>query len=148
MTGIYIKSLILFLRSMVYFQGASKTKKTGGKRRVSRGKRLFELGTEKVELRIGEPRKKTVSGRGSTKKFPALLLNEANVLDLKTGKQQKSEIVNVKENKANPHFVRRNTMTKGALIETKIGIAKIMNRPGQEGCINAVLVEQPKQTPA
>ena len=51
-------------------------------------------------------------------------------------------IDNVQENQANPHFVRRNTMTKGALIKTEIGTAKMINRPGQEGFINALLVKK------
>ena len=37
--------------------------------------------------------------------------------------------------------VRRNILTKGAIIETDAGKAKITNRPGQEGTVNAVLVE-------
>jgi len=31
-------------------------------------------------------------------------------------------------------------MTKGTIIKTDKGAARITNRPGQEGCINAVLI--------
>jgi small subunit ribosomal protein S8e len=33
-------------------------------------------------------------------------------------------------------------MNKGAIIETKLGKAKITSRPGQTGTINAVLVSK------
>ncbi|MEM2426420.1 MAG: hypothetical protein QXE83_05420 [Archaeoglobaceae archaeon] len=33
-------------------------------------------------------------------------------------------------------------MTKGAIIQTEIGKAKVTNRPSQEGIINAVLIEK------
>jgi small subunit ribosomal protein S8e len=32
-------------------------------------------------------------------------------------------------------------MTKGAIIETEIGKAVVLNRPGREGTINAKLIE-------
>ena len=46
----------------------------------------------------------------------------------------------VVENPANRHFVRRNIMTKGTVIETEKGKARITSRPGQDGTINAVLI--------
>jgi len=64
----------------------------------------------------------------------------AFVVDPKSGKTTKTEIISVVENQANIHYVRRNIMNKGAIIETKIGKAKITSRPGQSGNINAVLI--------
>ena len=46
----------------------------------------------------------------------------------------------VVENKANKDFVRMNILTKGAIIETDLGKAKITSRPGQSGSINAILI--------
>ncbi|HJJ40868.1 MAG TPA: 30S ribosomal protein S8e, partial [Methanocorpusculum sp.] len=34
-----------------------------------------------------------------------------------------------------------NLMTKGAVISTDLGKARIVSRPGQDGVINAVLIE-------
>ena len=45
------------------------------------------------------------------------------------------------ENPANPNYVRRNLLTKGAIIKTELGNARILSRPGQDGTINAVLTE-------
>ena len=48
--------------------------------------------------------------------------------------------MNVIENPSNPHLVRRNILTKGAVVETKLGKAKVTSRPGQEGTLNGVLI--------
>jgi small subunit ribosomal protein S8e len=44
------------------------------------------------------------------------------------------------ENQANIHYVRRNIINKGAIIETNLGKARVTSRPGQTGTINAVLL--------
>ncbi len=120
----------------------SKRKKTGGVYRKLRHKRLSELGREMIEIRPGEKRVKAIKGVGAKLKLCLIRAKEANVFIPSQKKYQKSEVIQVKENPANPHFVRRNTITKGAVIETKIGLAKVMNRPGQEGTINAILIEK------
>ncbi|HIJ98877.1 TPA: 30S ribosomal protein S8e [archaeon] len=122
--------------------GRSKRKKTGGVYKPLRHKRLFELGSEMIEIRPGEKKVKVVKVMGGTLKLRAIRVKEANVFIPSQKKFQKSEIVQVKENPANPHFVRRNTITKGAVIETKLGLARVTNRPGQEGSVNAVLLEK------
>jgi small subunit ribosomal protein S8e len=57
------------------------------------------------------------------------------------GETKKVKIEKVEENGANPNYVRRNLLTKGAIIKTEIGRARIMSRPGQDGIINALLLE-------
>ncbi|MGC8851015.1 MAG: 30S ribosomal protein S8e, partial [Candidatus Micrarchaeia archaeon] len=37
---------------------------------------------------------------------------------------------------------RENIVTKGAIIETELGKAKVTSRPGQHGIVNAVLLKQ------
>ena len=122
--------------------GRSKRKRTGGVYKALRHKRLAELGSEMIEIRPGERKVKAVSGMGYSVKLRAIRVKEANVFVPSQKKFQKSEIIQVKENPANPHFVRRNTITKGAVIETKLGLARVTNRPGQEGTVNAVLIEK------
>jgi small subunit ribosomal protein S8e len=56
----------------------------------------------------------------------------------KTSKTVKIETVT--GNPANKNYIRRNIMTKGSIIKTEIGSARITNRPGQEGSINAILI--------
>ena len=65
----------------------------------------------------------------------------ANVVDKKTNTVKKVKILTVKTNPADPNYVQRNIMNKGATITTEIGDAVVTSRPGQDGAINAVLLE-------
>ena len=49
---------------------------------------------------------------------------------------------NVVENSADPNYVRRNILTKGAIVETSIGRVRITSRPGMDGVISGVLVDE------
>jgi SSU ribosomal protein S8E len=45
----------------------------------------------------------------------------------------------VRQNPANPHYVQRNIMGKGSIVQTELGEAVITSRPGQDGVVNAIL---------
>lgn len=117
-----------------------KRKPTGGKRRPYRGKRKFEQGSFPVETVLGEPKRKIERGRGGNIKVKVLSDKYACVTDLKTGKTEKAEILRVVKNPANVDYNRRGVITKGAIIETSLGLARVTSRPGQNGVINAVLM--------
>jgi len=125
---------------MALWQGSSKRSKTGRRIRYARSKKKFEMGGEQNLTTIGETKLKKVRTRGDGSKTLVKTANIAYVLDPKTNTTTKTEIVTVVENQANPHYVRRNIMTKGAIINTKLGKARITSRPGQTGAINAVLI--------
>ncbi|HID74081.1 MAG TPA: 30S ribosomal protein S8e [Thermoplasmata archaeon] len=125
---------------MSIWQGRSRRKKSGGRRIYARKKRKYELGSDIVYMALGEPRKKRVRGRGGNYRYRLLRGQEANVSDPKKGTTVRVRILNVLENPANPHFVRRNIVTKGAIVETEAGKARITSRPGQDGVVNAVLL--------
>ena len=127
---------------MALWQGESRRSRTGRRIRYARGKRKFEIGRERHLTTIWETRLKHVRTKGKNKKMRAKTTNIAYVLDKKTNKTTKTEIVTVKENAANIHYVRRNIMNKGAIIETKMGKARVTSRPGQTGTVNAVLLSQ------
>jgi small subunit ribosomal protein S8e len=74
-------------------------------------------------------------------KVRALRLNVASVSNPATGETKKSGILNVEANPANINYVRRNLLTKGAIITTELGRARIVSRPGQDGVVNAVLIQ-------
>jgi len=65
----------------------------------------------------------------------------ANVANKATGEVKRVKIETVEQNVANPNYVRRNLLTKGAIIRTELGNARIASRPGQDGVINAYLIE-------
>ena len=90
--------------------------------------------------KVGSRKSKAVRTMGGHLKQKLFSSNEANIYDSKEKKYLKAKITGIAENPANRHFVRRNIMTKGAVIDTDKGKARITNRPGQEGTVNAVLV--------
>jgi len=99
----------------------------------------------KTDTTVTTEVRETKAGRGTTKKVRATALKYANVMDPKTKKASKVEIIAVKTNDANRLFARSNISTKGALIKVKVGseekLAMVTNRPGQHGIVNAVLTE-------
>jgi|TARA_Y100000310_G_scaffold91162_1_gene88458 small subunit ribosomal protein S8e len=126
---------------MATSQLKSLRKPTGGRyKQKGRKKKQFELGRQPALTHIGKRRAKNVRTMGSHKKVRVLAAEVANLFDPKTKKYEKAKIKNVSDNPANRHFIRRNIMTKGSVIETEKGKAKITNRPGQDGAVNAVLI--------
>lgn len=123
------------------WQGSSKRKATGGKIITARGKRKFEMGRESAETRITDVKRKNVHTMGGNRKVRLLQSNIANITNPKDGKTVTATIETVVDNTANKHYVRRNILTKGSVIRTPVGTAKVTSRPGQDGVINAVLIE-------
>jgi small subunit ribosomal protein S8e len=121
-----------------------KRKLTGGRRHAYRVKRKFDKGSFPAETMLGETKKKTTRGRGNTVKRKVLADKYACVTDTKTGKTEKVEILRVARNPANIDYNRRGVITKGAIVETPKGLARVTSRPGQQGVINAVLVKEEK----
>ena len=125
---------------MAISQFRSKRKVNGGIYISARKKRKFELGSEPRDTKIDKDKKKSLRIKGGNVKKVLLSSEIANVFDGK--KYNKSKIKAVVENSANRHFVRRNIITKGAVIDTELGKAKVTSRPGQDGLINAVLLKK------
>ncbi len=123
------------------WQGLSVRKVTGGRIRPAQGKRRTEIGLSPADTHIGEYKRKIVRTTGSNEKVRALRAAYVNITKKSDGKTTKVKIETVVENGANPNYVRRNLLTKGAIINTEMGRARIMSRPGQDGVINAVLLE-------
>lgn len=129
---------------MALWQGRSRRKPSGGRLRPLRKKRKFEIGTEQQYAFVGTHKVKLYRVRGANQKVRILNAEWASVTDPKTKKTKKVKIVTVKENPANPHFVTRNIVTKSAIVQTELGLARVTSRPGQDGVVNAVLVEAAK----
>ncbi len=119
-----------------------KRKRTGGKRRPSRKKRRFEAGSFPTETVVGEQETKVERRRGGNLKVRLVRTNLVNVSDPSTGETKKVEILRVLRNPASVDYDRRDVMTKGTLLETPLGTARVTSRPGQSGVLNAVLVRE------
>ncbi len=124
---------------MAVWQKKSRRSRTGKLLRNARKKKKYELGREFIETRIGPEKKKIQRTYGGNKKIKLQRTEYANVVTKEGTK--KTKIITLLENDASRHFVRRNIITKGAVIETELGKAKVTSRPGQHGVINAVLME-------
>ena len=127
---------------MAISQTRSRKTATGSRYIDFRKKKQYELGRDPVHTKLGEKKVKSIRIMGGHKKEISLTNNSVNVVDPKTKKHKVVKIKNVLENVANRHFVRRNILTKGPVVETELGKAKITSRPGQEGCLNAVLIKE------
>jgi small subunit ribosomal protein S8e len=122
-----------------------KRKKSGGKKHIFRGKRAFEMGSDAAETIVGEMHVMKTRGRGGNFKLRALAVNIVNVTDPTTGKSQKTEIRSVLKNPANVDYQRRGVITKGAILDTPLGQARVTSRPGQHGVVNALLIQTEKK---
>ena len=126
---------------MAKWQGRSRFKPSGGRVWPRRKKRKYEMGRESAETKLGTPKKVKVAVRGGDFKLKLLAADTVNITDPKSGEIKKSKILSVLENPANPHFVRRNIITKGAVIETELGKVLVTSRPGQTGTVDGILLE-------
>jgi small subunit ribosomal protein S8e len=113
---------------------------TGGKYHASRKRKKREMPGQPRVTKLGKEKKKKMRTFGGNTKTVLLTTDIANVVD-KKGKTKKAKIKNVLETPSNRFLARRNILTKGAVIETELGKAKITNKPSQEGNVQAVLVE-------
>ncbi|MFO7833539.1 MAG: 30S ribosomal protein S8e [Halohasta sp.] len=120
-------------------QGGSTRKRTGGRLKHFSKKKRYQLGREPAETTVGEPRLQTIDARGTEEKLRALSTNVAQLSE--GGETTEVEIENVVENPSNVNYARRNIITKGAIIETSEGRARVTSRPGQTGQVSAVALD-------
>lgn len=125
---------------MAKYTKRSERKSSGGKYRPLRKKRKHEVVSDSPPTKLGRRKLKKNKVRGSNEKNSLLFAKFANLMTKKGAK--KVEILDVVENKSNRHFVREDIITKGAIIKTEEGLAKVTSRPGQSGIVNAQLIEE------
>ncbi len=125
---------------MVTTQYRARRKTSGGRYRSWRKKRIYESGNLPAYTKLGKKVVKIHSTVGDHKKIFLQSADTANVYDPKAKKYSQLKVETIAENPANRHFVRRSIITKGTIIKTEKGNARVTNRPGQEGVINAILV--------
>ena len=123
---------------MGIWQGRSRRKRTGGRLRPIRKKRRFEIAREQQTATLGAGTVKRYRVRGANRKLRILTARTVNVFDPATKKMQSARVITVRENPANPNYVQRNIITKGAILETDLGLVRVRSRPGQDGVLNRV----------
>jgi small subunit ribosomal protein S8e len=125
---------------MAILQKRARRKQTGGRYQSALSKRLANIGSNPAFTKMDPLRKIEQRKMGGGIKFRLLSSDTANVMDPKTKTHKVVKIITVVDNPANRNFIRRNIITRGAIINTDIGKARVTSRPGQDGIINAVLV--------
>ncbi|MBT4058894.1 MAG: 30S ribosomal protein S8e [Euryarchaeota archaeon] len=130
---------------MAHWHGISRRKPTGGRLKRPnryRGKRRTEIASEKQFATIGEPVRKVYRKRSCHQTVRILSEDIVNVNDPKKGVTKQAKMITVVESPADVNYVRRNILTKGAVVETDAGKVRLTSRPGKDGVINGVLIDE------
>jgi len=127
---------------MGVYQANDLRKISGGKKgRHVKVKRKYLMGRFPTETKVGDRFvTKKVRIRGGGVKVRVKIANKANVYDPSEKKFKNVKIIKVVSNPSSRDYERRGIITKGAIIQTEIGLAKVVSRPGQDGVINAILI--------
>lgn len=131
---------------MVKIHAKSRRLSTGALLKKAKGKRKRELGRPPIETRLGTEKKKVIRTKGGGTKIKLFNIDRINVVNKKTGKIENVPIKKVETNHCSVDYSRRSIITKGAILETKLGYVRVTSRPGQSGILNAVMVDyKPKK---
>ncbi|RUM47500.1 MAG: 30S ribosomal protein S8e [Hyperthermus sp.] len=130
---------------MGVYQGNDLKKPSGGRKwRHQKVKRKYWMGRYPTHTRLSSDRevRELVRVRGGNVKVRLKRAVYANVVDPDSNRARRVRILRVIETPDNPNYARMNIITKGTIIETEAGVARVTSRPGQDGVVNAVLIKQ------
>jgi small subunit ribosomal protein S8e len=116
-------------------------KLTGGRKVAMRGRRKFEIDRYPNEAVVGPNQVVARRIRGNNNKVAFKSAEFANIIDQENRRVTKSKILRVTKNPANRDYERRGVVSKGAIIESESGTARVVSRPGQDGVVNAILIK-------
>jgi len=126
---------------MVVVQAKPHRKASGSRYKSAIHKKtLAQMGSAPALTKLGNKKVDTTRKRGGDHKLRLMSADKVNLYDPTKKTYIIAQIKTITDNSANKNFVRRNIMTKGTIIDTTAGKAKITSRPGQTGSINAVLI--------
>ncbi len=114
-------------------------------KKTFRDKRKSAVGGFFSETKLDKEKelRKVLRIRGGGVKVKAKKISFANVSDGK-GKTRKVKIINVISTPSNALYARENVIVKGSVLEVEGGKIKVNSRPGQDGVVNGVWLEQSK----
>jgi small subunit ribosomal protein S8e len=122
-------------------ENLAKRKASGGRRRALRTRRKHETDRYPNEAILGKHQIVVRRVRGNNLKSAMKFVEFANVVDPESKKVTRMKITRVPDNPSNKDYARRGVITRGAIIETEVGTARVLSRPGQDGTVNAILVK-------
>ena len=131
---------------MAKWHGISRRKPSGGRlKRPSRyrGKRKTEISSENQFAFVGDKdARKLYRKTAGSQTVRVLSVKNINVNKPKEGKTVRAKITSVVRNDADTNYVRRNIVTKGAIVETDLGQVRVTSRPGMHGVVSGILLEE------
>ncbi len=122
-------------------ENLTKRKVSGGRRKALRSRRKYETDGYPNEPVLGKHQIVVKRVRGNNLKSVVRTVEFVNVVDPTSNKVTKMRLMRVAHNYSNKDYQRRGVVTKGAIIETEAGTARVLSRPGQDGTVNAILVK-------
>jgi small subunit ribosomal protein S8e len=123
----------------IHTKADTKNSGNGTKRIKFRDKKRSEVGnyfsaTKMSDANVVAPRRRRGGAMG-------VKMKKVGVINLLTKSgYKKAKLVAILESPDNRNFARQQILTKGTIINTDLGKAVVLNRPGREGAINAKLV--------
>lgn len=127
---------------MGVYHGNDLKKPSGGKKgKHVKVKRKYWIGRYPLNPVIGEERRKVVRTKGGGVKVKLAKITYANIAIPGEGKVVKTKVLKLVSNPTSRDLERRGIITKGAIISTELGLARVTSRPGQDGVVNAILIE-------
>ncbi|MCL5788205.1 MAG: 30S ribosomal protein S8e [Candidatus Marsarchaeota archaeon] len=129
---------------MSYYQGNDNRLITGSVKSFSRGKRKYELGGHFTATLVGkEDAVRPERGRGGNIRLRLIRAASINLVD-DQGKVQKVKVESIVRTPANVEYARRGIVTKGTIVKTELGQARVTSTPGRDGVLNGVLIKETK----
>ena len=131
------------MKLAAFYKGGDLVKPSGGKKgRVRKTKKKALCGGPPQIPKLGEEDVRYVERvTGGNYKVRLRQARYANVYIPKERRHVKAKILSIISTPSNPDYARRNYIVKGAIVQTEVGKAVVTSRPGQDGVINAVLIE-------
>ncbi len=132
------------VKLLSFYQGRDSKKPTGGYRaRPYKVKRKALGGGPPINATLSDNESRNVVRVfGGNVKVKAVNVQYANLYIPKENKAVKVKILRILDTPANREFVKRDIIVKGSIIETERGRAIVTSRPGQDGIVNAILLEK------
>lgn len=127
----------------IYQVNLKKRKRTGGARTPSRRRREYEMGRGPTETKVSEGEEVVEERRvfGANVKLRVRATGLVNVSS-KDGKTTRAKILALADNPSNPLYSRRGIITRGAIVKSAVGMVKVTSKPGKDGTLNGVLLEE------
>jgi small subunit ribosomal protein S8e len=132
------------VKLLSFYQGRDSKKPSGGYRaRPYKVKRKALGGGPPTNTALSDTEvRRIIRVFGGNTKVKAVAVQYANLYIPSERKAVKVRIVRIVETPANRELAKRQVIVKGAIIETERGRAIVTSRPGQDGIVNAVLIEK------